>query len=335
MKKIVQLLFFIPMMLLMTGCHANYLDMAGQLEVTVLKLDTGYYFSPTWMSNGKIVFNYAASMDYASQDTIVPTLRIYDINEKTWSDISVSNSDNCYILNYLFLQELPNHHLGFLSTCLPRDSDVFYKIQSINIITGDTKVLVATEFRGAPGTFTFSPDMAEMVQENSIGKYLSNQLFYNKGETWIRILPNFTRAMFPDWSPLYREIAFWGTEAYPGGNPDDFKTLPQILNLSIYPWDLYVSTPNGEDSQKILSSVSDPYKIKWSPNEKTIAFSGTYANSPGVWIINPTTHELTRIWSKRADFDWSPDGNSIVILDQETDEIGKILKQDVSIITLK
>jgi Tol biopolymer transport system component len=185
------------------------------------------------------------------------------------------------------------------------------------------------------GQFSFAPDMSELIQEDMTGRFLSNMLFYRKGDTSTQIISNFTRAMYPDWSPHKREISFWGTESYPGGSPHNFTTLPEILGLNSYPWDLYISTPEGTNLIKVLSSVEDPGSIKWSPKENVIAFSGTIDGNPGVFLIDPETPKVKRFWSKAGDFDWSPDGSKMVIVDAKKENDGTIIEQNINIISLE
>jgi Tol biopolymer transport system component len=111
--------------------------------------------------------------------------------------------------------------------------------------------------------------------------------------------------------------------------------LPEILGLNSSPWDLYTSSPDGSNPKKILSSINDPGKIKWSPKEKIIAFAGKFSGVMGIWLVDPAQSKVTRIWSTGGDFDWSPDGSKIVVLDQQTDKDGKITSQNISIISIK
>lgn len=320
---------------LVTSCQPIFTDSSTREKITSINLEDGYYFGPTWMSDNIIVFDYATSIDNNYQETVKPKLRFYDIDGTIWKEIPIPDDENCRLLNFVFLQKLPDQNLGFLNTCLTDNGTDIHTIREMDIATGEIKTLVEPEFIKTPGEFSFSPDMSELIQEKMVGRYLSNQIFHKQGNKWTQIVPDFTRAMYPDWSPNDREIAFWGTEKYKGGDPKDFTTLQEILGLSSYPWDLYISTPEGIFLKKILSSILDPGSVKWSPEGEDIAFSGTINRTQGIWLINTVTTELTRVWSKRGDFDWAPDGKNIVILDEETDQVGKILSQRINIIYLK
>jgi Tol biopolymer transport system component len=325
------------LVLILAGCQAHFSDMSAQQKSTPINPpEKGFYYSPTWMSDNMIIFDYQASQNFPiPEDVVRPDLRSYDIEKRVWKKIPFIADENCHLINFIFLQRLPNQQLGFLNTCLTYDGTAIHTVREMDIATAEIKILMGPEFAINPSEFSFSPDMSEVIQEDATGHYLSDKLYLQQGDTSTQILPDFTRAMSPNWSSAYREIAFWGTENYSSDKSTGFKTLPEILGLSGYPFDLYISTPEGLNLKKVLSSVEDPGGIKWSPKEKFIAFSGKFSGVPGIWLVEPTTSEVTRIWPKSGSFDWSPDGSKLVILDEEIDKDGNILSLNISIIDIK
>lgn len=318
--------------LLMTSCQSRFLDLSSQQAYIILNRPENYQFgSPAWLSDEVIVFVGKPS----NSDRKTPSLFLaYNILGQQWKTILVPTNQNCQISGFSFPEKLPNGHIGFVDTCITNGKEIRTIIE-INISTGKTQTLMDSGPIRVAGKFSFSPDMTELVQEDMIGRFLSNKLFYRKNDDSIQIVPNFTRAMYPDWSPHDRKIAFWGTESYPGGEPNGFTTLPEILGLSSYSWDLFTATPDGTNIVKVLSSVDDALLIKWSPTERIIAFSGTIDGASGVFLANPETSEVTRIWSTLGDFDWSPDGNKIVVLDTEEDKNGKLQNKNIYVIEIK
>jgi hypothetical protein len=321
---------------MLTSCQTRFSDMSNQQKSTPINFaEKGFYYSPTWISDNTIVFNYKTSEDPPRYpDIVIPDLRFYNLEKGIWKKIVVKADQNCPWLGFGFLQRLPDNNLGFIRMCT-NNGDMTDTLQEMDITTAEIKTLMGTEYARSPGQFSFSPDMSELIQENMTGRFLSNQLFYTKGSVSTQIVPDFIRAMYPNWSSYDREIAFWGTKTYPGSKPTEFKTLPEILGLSSSPWDLYISTPEGLNPQKVLSSIENPGLIKWSPKKKIIAFAGEFSGVPGIWLVDPATSKVTRIWAKSSDFDWSPDGSKMVILDEEKDKTGKILSQNINIIDVK
>ena len=89
------------------------------------------------------------------------------------------------------------------------------------------------------------------------------------------------------------------------------------MSFSLYPWDLYLSNPDGTQTIKLLSGVTDGLQIKWSPVDSRIAFSGTLNEQPGLYILDTETSENPyRVWMNLVDFDWSPDGTRIILIDK-------------------
>lgn len=323
--------------LVFVGCQPQFLDKSDQgSPVSITPPEKGFFAgSPVWLSDTEILFSFAPIVDTNSTEAIAPDLRFYHIDQQKWRKVSLANDNGCRILSFSFLQRLPNHHLGFYNTCLSDHGSTTSVLQEMDVTTGEVKILLEPDFSISAGQFSFSPDMAELIQEDMTGRFLSNKLFHKRGDTSNQILSSFTRAMYPSWSPLERIIAFWGTENHPGDKAEELNTLPEISALALYPFDLYVSSPEGTNAQKVVSAVKDPLFIKWSPTERIIAFAGMFNNLPGLWLVDPSRAEVTRVWRQSGDFDWSPDGSKIVIVNSEKDEEGKIKKQEIYIVSVR
>jgi hypothetical protein len=326
MKKCFVLAFLVAL----AACQSRFLE--GQPTLTVINNPGDYqYGSPVWLSNELIVL-LGKRIDAVRTS---PTFFLsYNLDLKKWIAIPVSTDSNCQLSGASFPEKLSNHNIGFVDTCITGGNEI-RTIREINISTGEIGLLLNPGIGGVPGKFSFSSDMTELVQEDMTGRFLSNKLFYLKNDEVFQILPDFTRAMYPDWSPLGRQIAFWGTENYSGGDPEEFTTLSEILGLSSYSWDLFISTPEGMDVVKVFSDVDDVLLLAWSPNAEKIAFSGTIDGNSGVFVLDLNTSNVTRIWSKLGDFDWSPDGAKILILDTEKDSNGNIKNQSINILDIQ
>ena len=334
--KLLRILATSLIVILLTGCQYHFLDLSAQLKQIPVHFPRNEYFlEPAWLSDKTIAFVETTTPNIFTNRTNTPQLGFYDVNAQIWTGLQASSDPNCRSLNFIYLQRLPNKQLGFLETCSTYAGGVSHTVQEIDTTTGKLQPLIERESIANPGKFTFSPDMSEAVQESTVGPGLSNQIYYVKNNSWIQTVPNFTRAMLPTWSPTDREIAFWGTENYPGGDPNNFQSFSQIQGLALYPWDLFLATPEGTNQKILISSVNDPYLIKWSPSGNKIGFAGAFEGVEGVWLVNPSTSTITRIWPTRSDFDWSPDGRKMVILDQTEDQSGNIVSQEINIVDLK
>lgn len=329
-----KLLLYINLFFVFTisSCQSRFLDVNDEIEAFPVKPLEGYQVgSVAWLSDYEIVFVGKQK----NSDRKTPNLfLIYSTLNDQWQKISIPINQNCQVSGFSFVTRLPNKNIGYVDTCISNEKEI-RNIYEINISNNEIKKLIHLEIIKVGGKFSFSPDMTELVQEDMESRFLSNKIYYENTKKTVQIVPEFTRAMYPDWSPHERQIVFWGTESYGGGKPEDFQTLPEILELSSNPWDLFISTPEGTNVVKIFSSVEDAMLIKWSPTERIIAFSGTVDGASGVFLINPKTLETKRIWSKLSDFDWSPDGKKLVVINNEKDKSGNIQNQNISIITIE
>jgi hypothetical protein len=68
----------------------------------------------------------------------------------------------------------------------------------------------------------------------------------------------------------------------------------------------------------LLPQVGRPYQLKWSPSDNSLlAFAGDVYDSRGIWILDTNTLELKRVWEQNTYYDWSPDGNSMIVIAEE------------------
>jgi Tol biopolymer transport system component len=169
------------------------------------------------------------------------------------------------------------------------------------------------------GEFAFAPDMSLIMQEESEGSGLNNKLYWvNTDGSMELALRNFERARSPTWSSDGRLIAFVGTADY-SDQTDGLLNWSQIESRLLHPWDLYLMEPDSKDIRILIPDLGRPYLLKWSPMDTNLlSFAGhIYDEIPGIWILDTETLQLTRIWNRNADYDWSPDGRSVVIIAEE------------------
>jgi dipeptidyl aminopeptidase/acylaminoacyl peptidase len=311
-------------MLFVLGCKSSFTDVSKQVNSSSISLpESKHVYSATWLSDSTIVFVRSLEGKDFDHDYLVnpksivvnEELYLYDIETQKWERILLGNELNCHAQDVGLLKRLPNNKLGLLQTCRNSGRGV---IREIDMLTKDTQILFDNHtYPNADVdvvmTYAFSPEMTELVQEDATGRFLDNQLYYIElGEKPKQIFSDFIRAMTPAWSPYNREIAFWGTENFHGDKDPDLKTSWDITGLATYPWDLYIASPEGGNVRILLSSIEDPAEISWSPTKNIIAFSGKFEKKDGLWLLDPVSLEITRIWNKRVGFSWSPDGTKII-----------------------
>lgn len=277
------------------------------------------FSSPAWITDQTIAFIGKPIMtDRKSRSSLL----LYNTQTSTWKVVDFPISDRCDVEGYTFLSRLPNNNLGAVKICVKGISET-RTIVEFSVNGENEKILVnRTSTIGILGKFAFSPDMGKVVVEDMTNRFLGNKIYLYTNENFINIQNSFTRAMYPDWSGTINKIAFWGTENYPGGSPETLSTLPEIMSLSSYPWDLYISNSDGTQTIKLLTGVVDALQIKWSPADHLIAFSGTVNGQSGLFILDANIPEHPYVvWENLVDFDWSPNGKNIILIDNKQNDI--------------
>ncbi len=102
-------------------------------------------------------------------------------------------------------------------------------------------------------------------------------------------------------------------------NHDDMRLLrfPDIHGETIvfsYAGDLWTVNSSGGRAQRLTGSVGFQNQAKFSPDGKTIAFSGNYDGNNDVYLVDAQGGEPERLtWHSGQDrvIDWQPDGQSV------------------------
>jgi hypothetical protein len=343
MKRLLVLSFIT---LLVLGCKSSFTDVSSEMNFSNISLpENKHAYSATWLSKNTIIFVKKLVDDDFDHDylfnpksiVVLDELYSYDLDTHEWEKFALDTNLDCHAQDIGWLARLPNNKLGLVQSCRGITLDI---IQEFDLSNHETRALFKNNISPNMeikwvGSYAFSPDMTELVQEYPIGRFLSNQLYYIKlGEKPRQIFPNFIRVMYPDWSPHNREIAFWGTENYSDNENPDLKTTQDIVGLASYPWNLYISSPEGNDVRLMFSSIENPGGISWSPTKDIIAFSGEFEGKQGLWLFDPVSLEITRIWNKQVGFSWSPDGTRIIATYLKHSDYPQIEEQSVDIIEI-
>lgn len=162
--------------------------------------------------------------------------------------------------------------------------------------------------------------MSELIQ-GQLGGGIDERLYrINQGGQPEQIFEDFARATSPSWSADGHGIAFFGTETLPEAGFNPFSSLPGIMGQVLYPWDLYLMDADGANVRVILSGVVAGSATQWLSQGDRLSFSGAYKKTDGVWVLDTRTLALTRVWPYGTPYDWSPDGQQMVVIQQEAQD---------------
>lgn len=300
------------------GCQGGkFIDTTGTVEPQHLTVPEAEYRSVAWLDNDHIAFDYR--QESFGDEEADRRIGLLTVSSGDWHEIPLpSLPEHCFPRpsGISHLSRLPNGNLGFVQHCLGAGVS-----GSLYMWDKRTNIIELVQVYNVPffaTSYTFSPDMTEFIQEDSEGAGLSDNLFrVNRNGKMEQILPHFVRAREPSWSPNEQTIAFSGTESAPEQTSDPM-TWTQIESLALYPWDLYLMDADGSNIRILMPQVGRPYQLKWSPSDSNLlAFAGDIYDSQGIWILNTNTLELKRIWEQNTFYDWSPDGQSMIIVTEE------------------
>jgi Tol biopolymer transport system component len=294
------------------ACQYRYHDVSKEIVSHPLSFPEGQYGDIAWVNDDQLVIQYAPEHETSAENR----LKAYSISDDNWIDIqSPSIPEECLNAWPGKLGRLPDGALGFIFVCPGgNDPDFLYRWDNE---TGLVEKILEYPKNIFASTFAFSPDMSVLLQEDANGPYLSNRIIrILTGGEYEPLFRDFRRAMSPSWSPDGKIIAFFGTKTYPR-EQNGFDTWNDIEALLRYPWDIYfMDDASGGNLRIAVRSVSNAGILKWSPTDNILAFLGIYLGKKGIWLYNPATSQMTRIWGKWANFDWSPDGRRMFLLEE-------------------
>jgi Tol biopolymer transport system component len=146
------------------------------------------------------------------------------------------------------------------------------------------------------------------------GDGINNELYYVAvNDQPEQLLPDFNRVGVPDWSLDGQTIAFAASENGSESSTNLFSGGPGLQQAMDYPWNIYLMDDNTGDSRILLENVQHVHIIKLSPQSDRLAFWGTVDEKEGIWILNLDTSELRLVWDEHTSFDWSLDGQQMIL----------------------
>lgn len=302
----------------MIGCGASFIDVTEELQnkqvITILSGENG---SPVWLEEDLIAFEHGP----AEKDNDYWDFRIiiFTVSTGEWYELPLPpHHDECSVTaptSIGNLTKLPNGNLGFIFECDLKSSIPKPMLYMWDKETNSLKMLYEYPAYFDPTWYAFAPDMTEFIQ--ATGASTEDKLYrISQNGDMIQTLLDFQRANRPSWSSDSKTVAFMGTKTYPGGDPDEYPTYEEFRKLLLHPWDIYLMDASGSNVRLILSGIEEPGDIQWVPgNDRLLSFRGDYQDTPGIWVLDIETRQVTRIWSYRSGYSWSPDGKRMVVFE--------------------
>lgn len=309
--------------LLSCNSKAHFTDRTSQLPLEILATPDGVYVGAAWLNGDEIVFVYAPQPDPASNDGIdFPRrwnfqLRNYNLADDSSQALPVIKPDRCRIGWVSRAQRLPNANLGFIYQCEPDASTRQQDLRQWNSITNEFQTFKEFPEQFTVQSYSFAPTMSHVVVAEQ-GGAINDKIFKTDSTGPLQqLFSNFPRAASPSWSTDGKTIAFVANKDLPNARDNPFTALVGIGDLLFYPWNLYLANADGTNPHIVVSEIKLADVVKWSPVDSRLAFRGEYKGTQGIWIFNTETRQLTRVWRNLDDYDWSPDGTKMVILERK------------------
>lgn len=294
-------------------------DLASRVTSQSIPVPEGVNGILAWLESDLVALRYSGDGREILKDEVL----WYELSTAEWEVLSFEEPERCLAGRYGNSSRLPTGDLGFTYRCELSPQEGFqFTLHTWNPHTDNQENLFTFPKRFYATDFTFSPDMTQWIQEET-GDGINNKLYHvnMKGELR-KLVPDFYRAGSPSWAADGKTVAFAATKEAPGTGIDSiFSGLPDLAGAMYYPWDIYLTQLDENEPRVILADVLIVHMLKWSPEGDLLAFWGEYSGLRGIWILEMTEMRVYRLWPETTAFYWSPDGQRIMIFD-ENGEIG-------------
>lgn len=312
-EAFVLLSFYVILIMLLAGCQLRgYIDSRPDVTATRLDLPQAQYESMAWLSASEIALAY--KQPEAREGTI--RIALFDLESGYLEDIILPlhpSSCSPVASSMSGLSRLSNGNLGYIYFCVGNPGGYSGELKEWDRASQESTTLVRYPDFG-PGPYSVSPDMSEVLQENAVGAILANELhLFRIGGDSQRILTDFKRAGSPSWASDGHSFIFAGTKSTPFDSPETFE---DVEGLALSPWSIYEMSADQSQLRELLSGLNRPL-LAWSPDGKRIAFTATYRDRHGTWLLDIDSGEVELIWEAGGQFAWSPDSNSLIVLDRD------------------
>lgn len=266
----------------------------------------GMFYQVAWVNHNDLVFLYTDSKELSLSAF---DLHQYSFQTEHWSRLDVGARQGCSSIERRWLQKLGVDSVGLFQRCNLLEASKAVggidQLRSYSLATGTSRTVVeyGREFHAA--SYSISPFDGRILQLDT-----RDQIFIVTGRERTQILTNFVRVSTACWSPVGDQFAFLAAGMVdPGGQDGVFPQLP--INS---PYDLYLVDSPDDVPVRLVKGVRYGLYLKWSPDGSRLAFRGEVAGQSGIWVYELGSRKLYRVWDQRAFFDWSPDGDRMIVV---------------------
>ena len=241
--------------------------------------------------------------------------------------LQLPDDKRCDRTEYVGARRLPDGRLGVVRLCTdlggaePTEDTLF----AYDLATRELEVLLRTD-QGL-GSYTWDPDLRRGLYSVSSGVCAGIGAFgrdglepfdvvlRDGGVSWRLDSPlrspsgdcDFAegRAKLPEWSPDGGQIAFFASPQSAG-----VEAMERVHE----PWNLYLMDPERRVPRPVIRDVKEPSAPLWSPDGKSLAFSGELEEEePGIFLYSVEDERLQRVVTGNVGPDsWSPDGTRLL-----------------------
>ncbi|MDA0242972.1 MAG: hypothetical protein OT477_06120 [Chloroflexi bacterium] len=266
------------------------------------------HFGIYTLSNGNLHLVPTDHVNPCTGDEYTPARRI--LSDDPWGNDSFGFIYECYFSEQRRGGRTLENRIYHWNRAL-NQFELFYTFTDVPMITVTS--------------FSLALDQTVFLESNVSGLFNTGLYKMEPTGEYIQLVPEFFRAAQPSLSPSNQQLAFAGSELAPEVRTSIYSGLPGIDDVLDHPWDLYKMNTDGTDFQLLISGIQKLYEVQWSPNGDLIAFRGLYKGVYGLWVYDLNTTKLgivyllEPVYTHQTLFSWSPDGNQIVVLDEDTE----------------
>ena len=297
-------------------------------------------FGIEWLNDDTLVIEYALGQGAAFR------LAAVSVSDGAFRPLPVPSSDGCEQIQVGNPTVLAPGRLAVTRECVaPFGSGIPDRttIWELDIATGQYALRgSAGTIRGPSGTIAASPDGKRLivamgslcgviVEAGAVGA-IPLAVEIADGTRSFRLDdtapgPDCSHrgwADYPAWSPTANEIAFFAAPAATGLDGPARGGAPA---------NLYVMAPDATTASLILSNITVPRDLDYSPDGHYLAFGGLIGGRTATWILDRGTGVLRAVYDRRFEWlSWSPDGTRLAGLQQSNTD--RLLDNEIVIVPL-
>lgn len=284
----------------------------------------GYYHDIAWLTFDQLALIHSETLETPDS---ARRIMILDRKSDTQYVLPHHMPPECARVFNRRINRLSNQQLGYLWECIPHSSGGRdFRLHQYDLAERSDQELYRYPIPFWATAFSFESMMERWLQEEA-GDGLSNSLhLVRQDEEPVRLLEaSFARAGHPFWLSD-DQIVFAGTPNLPESGFNLFSGLPSIRASLNESWTIYLtnlesllSDSVGEE-QAVLSDIQYVAIVKTSPDGRYLSFLGTVDGNQGLWVYEFESGDLARLWVGDGPYDWSPEGDAIMVLVRQPEE---------------